>query len=34
MAALKGVEKVVVEACAGQQFDVLEEFLSFNRKLP
>ncbi|OWZ63312.1 hypothetical protein AYX14_06753 [Cryptococcus neoformans] len=30
MAALKGVEKFLVEACAGQQFDALEEFLSFN----
>lgn len=34
MAALKGVEKFLVEACAGQQFDALEEFLSFNREIP
>ncbi|KIR39087.1 hypothetical protein I307_01806 [Cryptococcus deuterogattii 99/473] len=30
MAALKAVEKFLVEACVGLQFDALEKFLSFN----
>lgn len=34
MAALKAVEKFLVEACVGLQFDALEKFLSFNREIP
>lgn len=33
MAALKAVEKFLVEACVGLQFDTLEKFLSFNREI-
>lgn len=34
MASLKAVEKFLVEACVGLQFDALEKFLSFNREIP